>query len=75
MKVALENGVHLKSGVKVKSVNIEKAAIVLENGEMVTADLIIAADGVHVSRSVRKLTKTSHISTTHFQSSPPSDRN
>ena len=48
MKAALEGGVHLKSGVKVTSVDTAKTAIVLENGDIVSADVIIAADGVHV---------------------------
>ena len=39
----------LRAGVKVKSVNVEETALLLEDGETVHADLIVAADGVHVS--------------------------
>jgi 2-polyprenyl-6-methoxyphenol hydroxylase-like FAD-dependent oxidoreductase len=41
-------GVLLKDGVKVKAVDVAKTEIVLEDGESVHGDLIIAADGVHV---------------------------
>jgi salicylate hydroxylase len=47
MEVALEKGVKVKTGKKVESVDIERTEIVLEDGTTVSADLIIAADGVH----------------------------
>ena len=48
MEVALDGGVKIKSGVKVESVDVAETAILLANGERVLADLIIAADGLHV---------------------------
>lgn len=51
MDAASESGVVLKSGIKVKAVDTTRTAIVLENDEAVQADLIIGADGVHVSTS------------------------
>ena len=51
MKAALENGVQLVSGVKVSSVDTARTAVVLEDGTTVFTDVIIAADGVHVSCS------------------------
>lgn len=48
MDAALETGrVEVKSGMKVKGVNVEETRIVLANGETVDADLVIAADGLH----------------------------
>lgn len=44
-----EAGVRVMSGVKVTAVDVEKTAIVLEDGARISADLIIGADGVHVS--------------------------
>ena len=49
MQVALDSGVKVKSGVKVESADIAETAILLADGERVSADLIIAADGLHVS--------------------------
>ena len=49
---AQNSGVKLRTGVKVKAVNVEKTTIELEDGETVQADLIIAADGVHVSSEI-----------------------
>ena len=49
MQVALDSGVKVKSGVKVESADIAETAIMLADGERVSADLIIAADGLHVS--------------------------
>ena len=47
MEAAVGSGVEVKTGVKVVSVDAEKTTIELEGGETVSADLIIAADGVH----------------------------
>lgn len=46
---ALAIGVKLKAGIKVCSVKVDDTATVLEDGEEVHGDLIIAADGVYVS--------------------------
>ena len=67
MKAALEGGVHLRSGVKVKSVDTAKTAIVLENGDIVSADVIIAADGVHVGGKL-PIFSTSCLLTMHSNS-------
>ena len=45
MQGAHEAGVRVMSGVKVTAVDVEKTAIVLEDGARISADLII---GVHV---------------------------
>ena len=45
---ALAKGVKIKAGVKVSSAKVDETAIILEDGEEVHGDLIIAADGVHV---------------------------
>ena len=50
MNAANEHGVKIVTGVKVKSVDVAKTKLELENGSTVSADLIIAADGVHVRR-------------------------
>ena len=42
-------GVHIKFGVKVVSVDVRRTSLVLEDGSRIFADLILAADGVHVS--------------------------
>ncbi|KAL8724060.1 MAG: hypothetical protein Q9181_007003 [Wetmoreana brouardii] len=47
MQVALDSGVEKKFGVKVESVDVEKTQLVLEDGSTTSADIIIAADGVH----------------------------
>ena len=52
MQVALESGVKVETGLKVVSVDVEKTAIKLESGNSVSADIIIGADGVHVSSDV-----------------------
>lgn len=44
----MANGVEIHNGVKVKSVDVEKTEIELEDGTRVAADLIVAADGIHV---------------------------
>ena len=49
MQVALDSGVKVNSGVKVQSVNVAKTELSLADGETISADLIIAADGLHVS--------------------------
>ena len=48
MQGAHEAGVRVISGLKVTAVDVEKTAIVLEDGARISADLIIGADGVHV---------------------------
>ncbi len=42
-----EAGVTLKTGVKVTSVDVDKTTLTFEDGSTMSADLIIAADGVH----------------------------
>ncbi|KAK5178166.1 hypothetical protein LTR44_009472 [Exophiala sp. CCFEE 6388] len=44
---AKECGVRLETGVKVLDVDVDEGSISLENGSKATADLIVAADGVH----------------------------
>ena len=56
MQVALDSGVEVKSGLKVASANVAKTAITLADGETISADLIIAADGLHVSSTRLKAT-------------------
>jgi 2-polyprenyl-6-methoxyphenol hydroxylase-like FAD-dependent oxidoreductase len=46
---AKECGVRLETGVKVVDVAVDQSTISLDDGRTVTADLIAAADGVHVS--------------------------
>ena len=48
MQAALDSGVKVFSGVKVESVDVAETAIVLADGEKISADIIIAADGLHV---------------------------
>lgn len=48
MQAALDSGVKVNSGLKVESADIVNTAILLANGTSVSADLIIAADGLHV---------------------------
>ena len=48
MQVAHDSGVKVISGVKVESVDVAQTAIVLADGEKISADIIIAADGLHV---------------------------
>lgn len=48
LDTAKDSGVALKSGVKVNSVDVAQTKLELDNGESVSADVIIAADGVHV---------------------------
>lgn len=50
MQVALDSGVKVNSGVKVESVDVAKTEISLADGATISADLIIAADGLHVSK-------------------------
>ena len=49
MQVALDTGVEVKSGLKVESADVANTAILLADGATISADLIIAADGLHVS--------------------------
>ena len=44
---AVESGVELRTGVKVTSVDVWETTLTLADGETVSADLIIAADGLH----------------------------
>ena len=46
---ALAVGVKIKTGIKVTSVDVENTAILLESGERIDADVVIAADGARVS--------------------------
>ena len=48
MQAALAGGVKVNPDVKVESVDVAKTAIILASGETISADLIIAADGLHV---------------------------
>ena len=48
MQVALDSGVKVLAGVKVESVDVAETAIVVADGERISADIIIAADGLHV---------------------------
>ena len=45
----MECGVTIKTGVQVSSVDVERTIIEFEDGTEVQPDLIIAADGLHVS--------------------------
>ena len=56
MQVALESGVKVNSGVKVQSVDVAKTEISLADGATISADLIIAADGLHVRKIYWKTT-------------------
>ncbi|KAL8828821.1 MAG: hypothetical protein Q9170_006435 [Blastenia crenularia] len=47
MDVAAKAGVEMKIGTKVESIDADKSQLVLEDGSSVSADIIIAADGVH----------------------------
>ena len=57
---ALSKGVKIKTGVKVSSVKVEETTIVLEGGEEVHGDLIVAADGVYVSGLSLTFSRNSH---------------
>lgn len=48
MQVALDSGVNVSSGVGVESVDIGGTAVLLADGERVSAELVIGADGLHV---------------------------
>lgn len=48
MQTALDSDVKVNSGLKVESADIANTALLLANGTKVFADLIIAADGLHV---------------------------
>ena len=54
MQVALDSGVKVNSGVKVESVNVAKTQILLADEAAISADLIIAADGLHVGKVYRE---------------------
>ena len=56
MQAALESGVKVNSGVKVQSVDVAKTEISLADGAAISADLIIAADGLHVCEIYWKTT-------------------
>lgn len=49
MQTAVDSSVEVRTGVKVNSVDTAGTAIVLADGETISADIIIAADGLHVS--------------------------
>ena len=51
MQATLDSGGKVLSGVKVESVDVAETAIVLADGEKISADMIIAADGLHVGDS------------------------
>ena len=61
MQVALDGGVRVNSGVKVESVDVAKTQISLADGATISADLLIAADGLHVGKVYRKTTCTSSL--------------
>ena len=48
MQAALDSNVRVNTGVKVDSVDTAETAILLANGDRISADIIIAADGLHV---------------------------
>lgn len=56
MQTALDSNVGVKTGVKVDSVDTAGTAILLSNGETIAADLVIAADGLHVGGQFLKTT-------------------
>ena len=56
MQVALDSGVKVNEGVKVEAVDVAKTQISLADGDTIAADLIIAADGLHVGEVYRKTT-------------------
>ncbi len=43
------NPVELRTGCKVVDIDCEKATVTLDNGEKVSGDLVIGADGVNAS--------------------------
>ncbi|KAE8448689.1 hypothetical protein EG329_008904 [Mollisiaceae sp. DMI_Dod_QoI] len=47
MDAAAENGAQIRLGAKIKSVDVETTTLILEDGETVAVDLIIASDGLH----------------------------
>ena len=51
---AIEDGVQVKFGHKVKDVDVEKGELVFDDGSKVGADLIVAADGIK-SKTLEKL--------------------
>lgn len=51
MQVALDSGVKVVCGLKVESVSTEDTTILLADGATASADLIIAADGLHVGNT------------------------
>ena len=53
MQAALESGVKVISGVKVESVDVAETAIVLADEEKISADIIIAGDGLHVCDHIK----------------------
>ena len=55
MQAALDGGVKVISGTKVESVDTAETAILLTDGEKIPADMIIAADGLHVGHISRVL--------------------
>lgn len=54
---AKELGVQLRLGARLSSIDFDKPAIVLENGDQLEADLIVAADGLW-SKSREQYLKT-----------------
>ena len=46
---AIESGTKVQMGAKVVNVDLKNSTLELADGAKVSADLIIAADGVHVS--------------------------
>ena len=48
MQAAVESGVKVYSSAKVESVDVAGTEIVLADGNIIPADLIIGADGLHV---------------------------
>ena len=48
---AIASGVQLLTGIKIQAVDVETTTVTLQDGEVVSADLIIGADGARVSLS------------------------
>ena len=54
LQVALDVGVKVHSGVKIESVDVAGTAVLLADGEKISVDLIIGADGLHVGDTLVK---------------------
>lgn len=48
MQVALDSGVNVSSGIGVESVDVGGTAVLLADGQRISAEVVIGADGLHV---------------------------